>query len=332
AAGGGEEAGGSRRLAAAAGTRHAGIPAAAVRRGARVRSHERRAPGRRVTVTRAAATPALLRRMNERTVLEAIRADSPVSRAEISRRMGISKPTVSTALRSLLDSGLVRETQNRGDDGPSYGATFFEPVPEAALVLGLDMGARFLRGAVCDLSGELRARQDIEVGGVHVRELLEAAGELKGSLLAASELSSGAIDGAGLVLRGELHRGHHGSAGEVDYAIEGVDPAAPAISDYAAALAAEGRHATELAPPFDVRAVFGAARAGDALGRAVVDEEARRIALHVAPIAAVADVALVVVGGGIGANGDLLLQPVREQLAKLLPYPPQVEVSSLGDA
>ena len=64
----------------------------------------------------------------------------------------------------------------------------------------------------------------------------------------------------------------------------------------------------------------------------MVDEEARRIALHVAPIAAVADVALVVVGGGIGANGDLLLQPVREQLAKLLPYPPQVQVSSLGDA
>jgi predicted NBD/HSP70 family sugar kinase len=347
--------------------------------------------------------------MNERTVLEAIRADSPVSRAEISRRVGISKPTVSVALQSLVDSGLVRETKNRTDDGPSYGATFFEPVPEAALVLGLDLGARFLRAAVCDLSGEVRARQDIEAAGAGVPELLDAAGELKRTLLDASELSTDAIDGAvigipgiidsrtgraalaenvpglegldvaaelaarigvpvtvendvnlaalgeqwrgvgqgvddfvflsvgtglgaGLVLRGELHRGHHGAAGEVDYAIEGVDPAAPAISEFAAKLAAQGKHATELAPPFDVRAIFGAARSGDALGRAVVDEEARRIALHIAPIAAVADIALVVVGGGIGANGDLLLQPVREQLAKLLPYPPQVEVSSLGDA
>jgi predicted NBD/HSP70 family sugar kinase len=347
--------------------------------------------------------------MNERTVLEAIRADPPVSRAEISRRVGISKPTVSVALQSLLDSGLVREATNRGGDGPSYGATFFEPVPEAALVLGLDLGARFLRAAVCDLSGQVRARQDIEVGGAGIGDLLDAARELKGTLLAASELSPGAIDGAvigipgiidrrtaraalaenvpglegldvaaeledrlevpvtvendvnlaalgeqwrgvgqgvddfvflsvgtglgaGLVLRGELHRGHHGAAGEVDYAIEGVDPAAPAISEYAAGLAAQRTHATELAPPYDVRAIFGAARAGDALGRAVVEEEARRIALHVAPIAAVADVALVVVGGGIGANGDLLLQPVREELTKLLPYPPQVEVSSLGDA
>jgi predicted NBD/HSP70 family sugar kinase len=347
--------------------------------------------------------------MNERTVLEAIRADSPVSRAEISRRSGISKPTVSVALQSLLDAGLVRETTNRSDDGPSYGATFFEPVPEAALVLGLDMGARFLRAAVCDLSGEVRARQDLEVGGAHVSERLDAAAELKAALLAASDLSPDAIDsavmgipgiidrrtgraalaenvpgldgldihaeleaclsvpvtvendvnlaalgeqwrgigqgvddfvflsvgtglGAGLVLRGELHRGHHGAAGEVDYAIEGVDPAAPEVTEYAAKLAAEGRHATALTAPFDVRAIFSAARAGDELGRAVVDEEARRIALHVAPIAAVADVALVVVGGGIGANGDLLLAPVRDQLAGLLPYPPQVEVSSLGDA
>jgi predicted NBD/HSP70 family sugar kinase len=350
--------------------------------------------------------------MNERTVLEAIRAGSPVSRAEISRRVGISKPTVSLALRSLLDSGLVRETENR-TNGPGYGATFFEPVPEAALVLGLDLGARFLRGAICDLSGQLRARQDVDVTAADVGELLGATAELKGTLLAASELSPDAIDGAvigipgiidhrtgraalaenahgleglhiarelerrlevpvtvendvnlaalgeqwrgvgqgvddfvflsvgtglgaGLVLHGELHRGHHGAAGEVDYALGGAledaDPAAEAISDYAEALAAEGRHTTRLAPPFDARAIFGAARAGDELGRAVVEEEARRIALHVAPIAAVADVALVVVGGGIGANGDLLLGPVREQLARLLPYPPQLEVSSLGDA
>ena len=81
--------------------------------------------------------------------------------------------------------------------------------------------------------------------------------------------------------------------------------------------------ATTLAPPYDARAVFGAARTGDAVARQVVAEEARRIALHVAPIAAVTDVALVVIGGGIGANGDLLLDPIRALLAKWLPLPPQ---------
>jgi len=80
------------------------------------------------------------------------------------------------------------------------------------------------------------------------------------------------------------------------------------------------------------RSGFAAARQNDERARAIVAELARRIALHISAIAAVADVGLVVLGGGIGSNGDLLLEPVRKHLADWLPYPPQVEVSSLGEA
>jgi len=45
----------------------------------------------------------------------------------------------------------------------------------------------------------------------------------------------------------------------------------------------------------------------------------------------VTDVGLVVLGGGIGANAELLAD-VRPLLARWLPYPPRVEISSLGDA
>jgi hypothetical protein len=38
-----------------------------------------------------------------------------------------------------------------------------------------------------------------------------------------------------------------------------------------------------------------------------------------------------VLGGGIGANAELL-ERVRPLLAAWLPYPPRVEISSLGDA
>ena len=119
------------------------------------------------------AVPPLLKRLNERTVLEVVRERAPISRAEISRHAGISKPTVSLALRSLLESGLVRES-SESPSGPRYGATYFEPVPEAALVLGLDLGARFLRGAVCDLSGRIRARQDVELDGADAERALDS--------------------------------------------------------------------------------------------------------------------------------------------------------------
>jgi len=356
------------------------------------------------------ATPPLLKDLNERTVLETIRVAAPISRAQISRRAGISKPTVSLALESLLAAGLVREAAH-DSDGPHYGAVFFEPVAEAALVLGLDLGARFLRGAICDLSGEIRARQDVELPQPRAAPALDLAATLLRALTEATGLDTGLIDGAvvgvpgvveaqtgrvrvthftdldgrsfgaeveerlglpvtlendinlaavgehwqgvargvdnfaflsvgtglgcGLVLRGELHRGHHGAAGEVDYALVGlgqvVDPSAPGVSELAAGLAAQ-RPSPALAPPFEAREIFTAARAGDEPAREVVQETARRIALHVSAIAAVADVQLVVLGGGLGANGDLLLGPVRSLLAGWLPYPPRVEVSSLGEA
>ena len=126
-------------------------------------------------------------------MLEAIRAGAPISRAEISRRAGISKPTVSLALQSLLEAGLVREAEH-DPEGPSYGAVFFEPVPEAALVLGLDLGARFLRGAICDLSGDIRARQDVEiVGGTHAA--LDAIARLPDALVG-RQGQAARIDGA----------------------------------------------------------------------------------------------------------------------------------------
>jgi predicted NBD/HSP70 family sugar kinase len=363
-------------------------------------------------MARTRATPPLLKDLNERTVLETIRTAAPISRAEISRRAGISKPTVSLALESLVEAGLVREADH-DPAGPSYGARFFEPVPEAAFVLGLDLGARFLRGAICDLEGRVRARQDVELGSPEVESVLDAVAGLRESLVRAGALADAPIDGAvlgvpgvverssgrvtlatnvpglehrdfaaelaewlelpvslendinlaalgeqwlgvgrgvedfaflsigtglgcGIVLRGELHRGHNGAAGELDFARAGfgedIDPCAGALTALTARLAVERDGSTALAPPYDTRALFSAARGGDPLAREVVEEEARRIALHVVPLAAAADVALVVLGGGVGANGDLLLGPVRERLGGWLAYPPRVEVSSLGDA
>jgi predicted NBD/HSP70 family sugar kinase len=346
------------------------------------------------------ATPPLLKDLNERTVLEAIRASAPISRAEISRRVGISKPTVSLALQSLLAAGLVREAEPEGS-GPSYGATFFEPEPEAAFVLGLDLGARFVRGALCDLNGEIRARQDVElveptiavaydaiqslvdslldgigrelvdsvvlgvpgaVDGTAIRLAINVAGLEDGdfaatlaarldlplaiendiNLAALGEqwrgiargvddfvfMSIGTGLGAGVVLHGELHRGAHGMAGELDYLRVGmsddIDPCADAVTEYARGLGVTGAH--------DPRSVFAAARAGDERALRVVGEESRRIALHIAPLAAVTDVGLVVLGGGIGTNGDLLLDGIRERLAEWLPQAPRIEASNLGDA
>lgn len=53
--------------------------------------------------------PNLLRRLNERKVIEVIQANGPSSRADVTRQSGISAPTVSKAVVSLIDAGLLEE-------------------------------------------------------------------------------------------------------------------------------------------------------------------------------------------------------------------------------
>ena len=55
------------------------------------------------------AEPALLRRVNERLVLEVIRRGGPSSRASVARASGLTAPTVSKVVESLLSRGLVEE-------------------------------------------------------------------------------------------------------------------------------------------------------------------------------------------------------------------------------
>ncbi len=63
----------------------------------------------------------------------------------------------------------------------------------------------------------------------------------------------------------------------------------------------------------------------------MVAEVARRICAHLIPIAAIVDPELIVLGGGVGGNGDLLLAPVSDALTQALPFPPTVQSTELRD-
>lgn len=90
-------------------------------------------PGR----SSAASTAAMLRRINERRVLDALAA-SPCSRAEITRRTRLSAPTVSKAISSLAALGLVeqRETHENTSGRP---ALTYALATDAVHVIGVTL-------------------------------------------------------------------------------------------------------------------------------------------------------------------------------------------------
>src|SRR5712672_59162 len=115
-----------------------------------------------------AARPQLIRALNEQLLLSHIRQRGPCSRADLARLSGLSKPTVSLALANVERSGLVRIAGQR-TGVPGRSARLYEIRPDAGLVLGLDIGHEYVRGAIADLSGEIRVRESVRVRATSVR-------------------------------------------------------------------------------------------------------------------------------------------------------------------
>jgi predicted NBD/HSP70 family sugar kinase len=128
-----------------------------------------------------AARPQLIRALNEQLLLSHIRQLGPCSRADLARLSGLSKPTVSLALANVERSGLVRVAGQR-TGVPGRSARLYEIRPDAGFVLGLDIGHQYLRGALADLTGEIRAKQYTRARAASVRgrvaELVRLADEL----------------------------------------------------------------------------------------------------------------------------------------------------------
>ncbi|MFE1950981.1 MULTISPECIES: ROK family protein [Streptomyces] len=132
--------------------------------------------------------------------------------------------------------------------------------------------------------------------------------------------------GIGLWLRGELHRGHHGAAGEM-VAGDGWTVPYQRLLDWFAGHGGEARPTRENA----ARAVVRAAAAGDGGAAYTLRAFAHALADSLARHVAVLDPRAVVLGGGISRAGTLLSEPFAERLAALTPCPPEVRTSTLGE-
>jgi predicted NBD/HSP70 family sugar kinase len=139
-----------------------------------------------------AARPQLIRALNEQLLLGHIRQLGPCSRAELARLSGLSKPTVSLALANLERSGLITIAGQR-TGVPGRSARLFEISPDAGFVLGLDIGHHYLRGALADLTGEIRAKNSARTRASSVRGRIAELIRLADTLCADAGIARDAI-------------------------------------------------------------------------------------------------------------------------------------------
>jgi glucokinase len=190
-------------------------------------------------------------------------------------------------------------------------------------------------------SGRVRYSVNIPLADVPLRDLLSErvglpvyiendascaalAEAYQGEELVASNLvmyTVGTGVGGGLVLGGRLYRGATGAAAEMGHQLIGLDlsgevppagdkfPQAGSLESFAA-----GRELGELAGAEgyeDGKAAVAAAQDGDERARDVVRRIGERLGIGIANAINIFDPEEVVIGGGVSAAGELLLEPAR---------------------
>jgi glucokinase len=151
-------------------------------------------------------------------------------------------------------------------------------------------------------------------------------------------LTIGTGIGGGLILGGEVYRGATGAGAELGHTVIEVDgprcqgncPGRGCVETLASgtAIGREGRAAAEREPDsvlarmladgeeIDGKAVTEAALSGDAAARAVFDLVGSRLGVALTSFANIFEPEVFVIGGGVIAAGELLLEPARRELAE----------------
>lgn len=138
-----------------------------------------------------------IRDINERIVLNYVRDQGPISRAEIARQTAMQRSTVSDIVDSLLAEALVEEIgmgQSTGGRCP----TLLKLNTTGAAALGIDIAPTRTTVATSNLAGSVLEREEFDTDPDFEKTITRAISSARKLL----ERSTGRIDGIGVSLPG----------------------------------------------------------------------------------------------------------------------------------
>jgi predicted NBD/HSP70 family sugar kinase/biotin operon repressor len=150
-----------------------------------------------------------LRESNRLRVIQALQILGVTSRADVARRTGLSRSTVSTIVAALQAEGVVvdRDADGRAAAGGGRPPAPISLFPAAGLALGVDFGKRHLAVALADLSHELLAEEWREMPDDYDATTgMGRAAELVELVLGAAGADRERVLGVGMGLPGPVHR------------------------------------------------------------------------------------------------------------------------------
>ena len=144
----------------------------------------------------------LVRKLNNNLIVDVLRKEAPVSRANLSTITGLNRSTVSSIIDELIDGGWVRETSYQTNKIGRPGL-LLELNPQGGFAVGIEIGVDFLLCLVTNFPAEVIWRKRIEI---HPSEgqvaILQKAFDLTQEGIRFSSKEYGRLLGIGIAIPG----------------------------------------------------------------------------------------------------------------------------------
>ena len=157
----------------------------------------------------ASATPMLLRHINTARCLRRLERGVTLSRADLSRELGLTRETIGHAVKELIDSGLVVETSDRVEGGrPGRPGSGIRLNPQGAYAIGIDISSLNLTAVMVDLKMRIahRLSDSIEAHADNVERVVEQIANLSARLLQESGVEPSRVQGLCVSVPGLVDR------------------------------------------------------------------------------------------------------------------------------
>ncbi|MFW5714125.1 MAG: ROK family protein [Brevefilum sp.] len=143
----------------------------------------------------------LMRQMNRSLVLNTIRLDKLISRAQISRKTGLSAATISGLVSALLDEGLILE-QEEGNSSGGRRPVLLSLNPSGGFVMGIKLMEEHLIAVMTNLEANVVDSKNVPFQGNTPEEVIRAISEGVELLLAKHDIPRSKLFGVGIGLAG----------------------------------------------------------------------------------------------------------------------------------
>lgn len=138
---------------------------------------------------------------NKSLVLQTIKERAPLSRADISQHLGLTKGTISSLVNELLEEKICYES------GPGESSGGRRPVmllfnESAGYSIGIDLGVNYIFGVLADLSGNIICEKMKPINKMNYEETLLTIKEIIQFLLHSAPKSYYGVVGIGIAVPG----------------------------------------------------------------------------------------------------------------------------------